>query len=410
MVGPLSGIRVLDLTRVLAGPWATQMLGDLGADVIKIERPGTGDDARQYGPAWLTDEEGKSTSDSSFFVSANRNKRSLTVDLQTPDGREIIRRLAARSDILMENFLPGAMARLGLDHASLRAINPRLIYCSLSGYGQTGPYSARPGYDAVFQAQSGLMSVTGLPDGVPGGGPMRIGPSLVDVATGQNAAIAMIAALYHRDMQSGKGQYIDVAMLDTALAMQSTAIQGFLMGGVIPERLGTAGNGGHPSRLFHCHDGDIFLSAGNSGQYQALCHVLGLPDLATDPRFATAALRFRNRHAWDEIAEPVIYRRDRGELQDRLIEAKIPCSVINRYDDVFEDEHVKHRGLKIEMPHPSASDAKVSMVANPIRLSESPVEYQAHPPMLGEHSEEILRDIGGFDDEEIARFRAERII
>ena len=409
-MGPLSGKRVLDLTRVLAGPWATQMLGDLGADVIKIERPGTGDDARHYGPAWLSDDAGKPTPDSSFYISANRNKRSLTVDLQSADGQEIIRRLAACSDILKENFLPGAMARIGLDHDSLRAINPRLIYCSLTGYGQSGPYSARPGYDAVFQAQSGLMSVTGLPDDAPGGGPVRIGPSLVDVSTGANAAIAMIAALYHRDLQSGEGQHIDVAMLDTALAMQSTAIQGFLTGGIIPERLGTAGNGGHPSRLFHCHDGDIFLSAGNSAQYKALCQILGLPELATDPRFATAALRFKNRQMWDEIAEPVVHRRDRNELQERLIEAKIPCSVINRYDDVFADEHVKQRGLQIEMPHPAAAGAAVSMVANPIRLSGSPVEYQRHPPMLGEHSEEILRDLCGFDDEEIALLRGQRVI
>jgi crotonobetainyl-CoA:carnitine CoA-transferase CaiB-like acyl-CoA transferase len=409
-VGALAGIRVLDLSRVLAAPWATQMLADLGADVIKVERPGVGDDARIYGPAWLPDENGKPSRESSFFVGANRNKRSIAVDFSKPEGREIIVEIAKRSDVLMENFIAGAMARVGLDYETLRAINPRLVYCSLTGYGQSGPYSSRPGYDAVFQAQSGLMSVTGIADGEPGGGPMRIGPSLVDITTGYNAAIGILAALLHRDRISGEGQHIDIALLDTAVAMQSHMVQGYLVDGVVPERKGTVGNGGHPSKVFSCRDGTIYISAGNQKQHQALCDVLGISEIAREPRFATSPLRFDNRHEWDAIAEPKMMERDKFELQAALVAAKVPCSVINDYDVLFDDPHVRHRGIEIEMDHPITPTTKVRMVANPIKLSESPVRYDRPPPMIGQHTEEVLAELGGFDAARLAALREQGVI
>ena len=407
--GALRGIRVLDLSRVLAAPWTTQILGDLGADIIKVERPGTGDDSRIYGPAWLRDADGGVSKESSFYICANRNKRSITVDFSREEGQAIVRQLAAEVDVLVENFIAGTLARYGLDYASLRTINPRLIYCSVTGYGQSGIYSQRRGYDAVFQAQSGLMSVTGHADGVPGGGPMRVGPSLVDVSTGYNAAIGILAALSQRDRISGEGQHIDVALMDVGVAMQSHSIQGYLLNGEVPARRGTVGNGGHPARVFTCADGDIYISAGTTKQHEALCGILGLPQLAADPRFATSPLRFANRGEWDALVDPVIAGLNRMELENALIGAGVPCSRINDYDDLFEDPYAEERGLTVEVENPHAPDQPVRIVANPIRMSDSASHYD-RPPLLGEHTAQILADVIGLGADQIERLREQGII
>lgn len=408
-MGALNGIRVLDLSRVLAAPLATQILGDLGADILKVERPHDGDDSRIYGPAWLSDADGRTTQESSFYICTNRNKRSITIDFSKPEGREIIRKLAGKADVLVENFVAGTLARAGLDYESLREINPRLIYCSVTGYGQTGRHASRRGYDAVFQAQSGLMSVTGHADGEPGGGPMRTGPSLVDVMTGHNAAIGILAALSYRDRVSGKGQHIDIALLDVGVAMQSHSIQGYLLDGEVPQRRGTVGNGGHPARVFTCADGDIYISAGTTKQHEALCEVLGLPELTKDPRYATSPLRFANRREWDAVVDPVIARCKKRALEASLMEAGVPSSLINNYDELFEDPHVDERGLTVDVENPHKPDETIRVVANPIRMSESATLY-GRPPKLGEHTAEILTEVAGLSEDEIDDLRHRGVI
>ena len=408
-MGPLAGIRVLDLSRVLAAPWASQMLGDLGAEVIKVEMPGAGDDSRIYGPAWLPQADGKPGNNSSFFICANRNKRSITVDFSKEEGKEIIRDLARKCDVLLENFIAGAMLRAGLDYASMRKINPRIVYCSITGYGQDGPYASRPGYDAIFQAQSGLMSVTGIPDGEPGGGPMRLGPSLVDVSTGYNAVIAILSALLERN-RSGRGQHIDVALFDVAIAIQSHLVQSYLMDGKLPGRRGTLGNGGQPARVFNCKDGEVFISAGTKRQHDSLCEVLGVMELTKDPRFATSPLRLDNREAWSAVVDPIVATWPKLKLYEALVAAKVPCSVINDYDEVFGDAHVRQRGLKINVAHPQAGERGIDMVANPLRFSETPIETYATPPALGQHTEEILTELAGYSAEKIARLRQQGVI
>jgi len=402
--GALVGLRVVDLSRILAAPFATQMLGDLGADVIKVERPGAGDEARLYGPDYIVDTDGRSTRESSFYVSANRNKRSITVELSTPEGRDIVCRLVERADVLVENFLPGTTARFGLDYQALRAINPRLIYCSVTGYGQEGPYRDRPGFDAVFQAQGGLMAVTGLADELPGGGPMKVGPSIVDVVTGHNVAAAIMGALLYRERVSGRGQHIDIALLDVAVAMQAHMAQNYLLSGKQPQRQGTSGNGGHPARVFRCSDGDIYISAGTQRHYIGLCEVLGRPDLVNDPDFLDTAARWRNRERWNAIAEPVISAWKVAVLAEALVAAKVPCSRINDYRGLFEDLHARVRGLAVDVEHPLSSDGRVQLVASPLRLSETPVQYR-RPPMMGEQTEEVLREELGMDAADIARLR-----
>jgi crotonobetainyl-CoA:carnitine CoA-transferase CaiB-like acyl-CoA transferase len=400
----LDGVRILDLSRILAAPWAAPVLGDLGADVIKVERPGTGDDARLFGPAWLTDAEGNRTEESSFFISANRNKRSITVDFAKPEGQEIIRALAERSDVLIENYLPGALGRVGLDYEHLHAVNPRLIYCSVTGYGQTGSYSGRPGYDAIFQAQGGLMSVTGLPDDEPGGGPIRVGPSLVDVCAGYNAAIAILAALRDRDGRSGLGQKIDIALMDVSVAMQCHAMQGYLLDGIVPERKGNLGNGGHPANVFRCADGDIYFVAGTDRHHRDLCRILGLPDMANDPRFLNGPLRFINRQAWDLEAVPLITQWTRTDLECALLAAGIPCSPVNNYADTMGGDYTRERGLTVTVENPLDSTECIEVVASPLRMSANPVRY-ARPPRLGEHTNQVLRDELGCSDEKIAQLR-----
>lgn len=404
--GALAGIRVLDFGRVLAAPLAAQILGDLGAEVIKVERPGIGDEARVYGPGFISDAAGGKTRESGFYVAANRNKRSILIDLSTPSGRDVARRLALTSDVLIENFLPGTMKRFGLDYASLRTDNPRLVYCSVTGYGQTGPYSDRPGYDAVFQAQSGFMAVTGIPDGEPGGGPMRSGPSIMDATAGTNAAVAIMAALLERERLSGKGQHIDIALLDSAVAIQSHAVQNYLLTGVQPERSATAGNGGHPARVFATRNGDIYISAGNQKMYERLCILLDRPDLIDDPRFIDNPARFRNRRLWDAIIEPVIAKRDRHELLDRAVAAGIPATLVNTYPDLFSDEHSLHRGLIYQANHPLAEEA-VTMISSPFRLERTPPTHRFHPPLQGEHTREVLASLLDMSDAELINFEQE---
>ncbi len=408
--GALTGIRVLDLGRVLAAPWATQLLADMGAEVIKIERPGTGDMARGYGTAFVKDAEGNRTRESSFWVCANRNKKSLTVDLSQPDGQALIRRLAAQCDVLVENFIPGTTRRMGIDHDTIRKINPRLVYCSLTGYGQDGPYAERGGYDAVFQAQSGLMHVTGIPDGEPGGGPMKTGPSLMDVMAGMNAAVGILGALMHRDRISGEGQFLDVAMMDTTIACQSHAVAEYLMSGEVPIRRGTAGNGGGPAEVFACADRLIYISAGADYNYVDLCKVLGVPEMATDPRFLTLRDRWINRvELTAGLSERIVTWKGK-DLLAALVEAKVPCSLVNDYDDVFADPQVVHRGVKIDIEHPLSATGTVPGVAFPVRMSATPVETYAHPPLLGEHSDNVLRDILGMNDAEIAELRRAKVV
>ena len=401
-------VRVLDLSRVLAGPWASQMLADMGAEVIKIERPGKGDDSRTFGPTFVKDKDGRDTRESAMYVSANRNKKSITVNIAKPEGQQLIRDLAAQSDVLLENYKVGDLARYGLDYASIRAVNPRIIYCSVTGFGQTGPYSHRLGYDSIFQAMGGLMSVNGEPDGVPGGGPMKVGPSITDVITGLYASNAIIGALYHRDADNGVGQYIDMALLDSVLAALSHYTADYLISGVPPFRRGTEGNGGMPSQMFHCADSPIMLVAGNDGQFKRLCEVLQHPELARDERFANNINRVKNRNEMTPILAGLMRQWKQQDLLAALDKADVPAGPIYNLQEAFNDPQVKQRGLEIEVPHPLSGSIKLS--ANPIRYSETPIDSYAAPPLLGAHTDAVLRDLLKLDETRIAGLRAEGII
>ena len=390
---PLDNVRVLDLTRVLAGPLAAQMLADLGAAVIKVERPGTGDDARVFGEPYLRDAEGRRTRENAFYLSANRNKKSITVNIADPRGADIIRDLAAKADVVMENYKVGDLKRYGLDYDAIRAINPRVIYCSVTGYGQSGPYAAKPGYDAVFQGQGGLMSVTGLPDDKPGGGPMKVGPSIVDVITGLNVANAIQAALYHRDAGGGEGQYIDIALLDCVVAALSHYAQIYLTSGEVPVRRGTQGNGGMPSTLFPCSDGAIMLTAGNDIQYNRLCDAVGRPDLATHELFHTNVARVANRDALTEAFDAIFRKDSVANWLARLDAYGIPSGPINDIAQVFADPQMQHRGMAVDTPHPLHPGLKG--IRSPLNFSATPITDYVAPPMLGEHSFEVLaRELG----------------
>jgi len=403
----LPKLLVLDLSRVLAAPYCAQILGDLGADVVKIERVGSGDDARHYGVNALPAKDGSRSFDTSFFLSANRNKKSLTLEYSKPEGRKILLDLAARADVLIENFRAGTMKRFGLDYETLRAINPGLIYCSLTGYGQDGPYADRPGYDAVFQAQSGLMNVTGQPAGTPGGEPVKIGPSVVDVMAGMNAAIAVLAALRHRDA-TGEGQWIDLALLDTAIAAASHAAMEYLISGKTLPRNGNQGNGGAPANLFQCSDKSIYLTAGNEAHYKALCSVLRLPELLTDDRFSTIRKRFENRAVLNPIIAAATQGWPAADLVKALSSAGVPAGIVNDFEGVFADEHVKYREVKIAMPHPVAGE--ISLIASPLRMSATPPRYTLPPPQLGEHTEEILLEFLKISPSEVTALRDAGII
>ncbi len=407
---PLTGIQVLDLSRILAGPLAAQTLADLGADVIKVERPGNGDEARRWGPPFLKDREGRDTRESPMYLSANRNKRSITIDIATAEGQALVRRLVMRCDVLLENFKVGDLARYGLDYASLRALNPRLVYCSVTGFGQSGPKSHLPGYDTVFQGMSGMMSVTGLPDGVPGGGPMKTGPSLADFIAGQFAASGVLAALYERDGRhgTGEGRHIDIALLDCTIAAQTHSVMTYLAAGVVPPRRGTEGNGGLPSQAFECADGGVVVICGSELQYRAFCRVLRHPELADDPRFVTNTQRLAHRRELAEVFNGLTRQWPARELLAVLEAAGIPSGPINHYPEVFADAQVVHRGVAQRVPHPTAGE--VTLCASPIRFTGEPPPMPTAPPTMGQHTDEILRDVLGLDEAAIGALREQGIV
>jgi len=403
MAGPLTGIRVLDLSRVLAGPWAGQNLADLGAEVIKIERPKVGDDSRAFGPPWVKDAQGRDTKDSAYFTSANRGKKSVTVNLQQPEGQALVRELAAKSDVLLENYKFGDLARYGLGYEELQKINPRLIYCSVTGFGQTGPYKERPGYDFMIQGMGGMMSVTGEPDGAPGGGPQRAGVPIADIITGMYASIAICAALAHR-AQSGAGQHLDLALLDSQIALLAYQNTNYFATGKPPRRIGNLHPNIVPYQLFRAADGEVILACGNDNLYRKFCEAAGCPELAADPRFATNGKRVEHRDELARLLGAIFARRTKKEWVELLDAAGVPNGPINDIAQVFAEPQVKARGVRIEVEHRVAG--RLPMVASPMRFSGTPLEHKTPPPLLGEHTEEILRQLLGKSVDEIARLRA----
>ncbi len=389
--GPLSHVRVLDLSRILAAPWAGQILADLGAEVIKVERPGAGDDTRAWGPPFLQDAEGKPTREAGYYLAVNRGKRSITVSLEKPEGQEIVRRLAAKADIVLENYKCGTLARYGLDEASLRKINPRLIYCSVTGFGQTGPRKDQVAYDFLIQAMGGLMSVTGERDGRPGGGPQKVGVPIVDLMTGMYTAVAVLAALARRN-ECGRGDTIDIGMLDVQVSTLANQAMNYLVSGKVPQRNGNAHPNIQPQDVYRCSDGDVILVVGNDGQFAKLCETLGHAEWAQDERFAVNAQRVRNIETLSVMLQAEFGRRTRAELIDALDAAGVPCGPINSVAVVFEDPQVKARGMLRHVPHPSGVD--VPQVASPMRFAEAELPLREAPPLLGQHSADILAEIG----------------
>lgn len=387
----LSNIKVLDLSRILAGPWASQILADLGADVIKVERPGAGDDTRSWGPPFLKDQAGQDTRDGAYFIATNRGKRSITLDLQTPEGQEIVKDLCRDVDVVLENYKVGTLARLGLDYASLSRVNPRLVYCSVTGFGQTGPRAAEPAYDFLIQAMGGLMSVTGERDDRPGGGPQKVGVPIVDLSTGVYAALGIVAALLRRT-QTGQGEYVDVAMLDVQVGLLANQAMNFLLGNRVPKRTGTAHPNIQPQRTFHCADGDIVIVAGNDAQFAALCQVIGQPALAGDERYATNGQRVRNQASLDPILDAAFASQPRAHWLEKLKQAGVPAGSINSVPEVFEDPQVAHRAMLRRLPHPVAGS--VPQVMNPLRFGGAALRVDRAPPLLGEHTDEILAELG----------------
>lgn len=403
----LSNVRVLDLSRILAGPWATQILADLGAEVLKVERPGSGDDTRSWGPPFVKDEEGRSTGTAAYFCSTNRGKRSVAVDFTTPEGRDVLHRLVARSDVLVENFKVGGLAKYGLDYETLRRVNPRLVYCSVTGFGQDGPYRERAGYDFMIQAMGGLMSVTGEDDSLPGGGPVKVGVALADVMTGLYATIAILAALAARE-RTGEGQHVDLALLDVQVATLANQAANYLIGGVVPGRMGNAHPNVVPYQRLTTSDGYFVLAVGNDAQYVRFCEAAGAPELARDERYRTNADRVAHREELMERIAEIVARRSTAWWLETLEKASVPCGPINDVAQVFDDPQVRHRGLRLELPHPEAG--RVPLVASPIRLSQTPVRYGPAPPRLGEHTLEVLGELGGLEAPELERLRASGVI
>ncbi len=394
--GALHGVQVLDLSRVLAGPWCTQTLADLGAEVIKIERPPSagqpgGDDTRGWGPPFLKDRDGRDTPDAAYFLGTNRNKRSVAVDIAQAEGQSLILQLAARSDVVIENFKVGDMARYGLDAASLRRLHPRLVYCSITGFGQTGPYRDRAGYDYAVQGMGGLMSITGERDDRPGGGPQKVGVAVADLFTGMYATVAILAALRHRDA-TGEGQVIDMALLDTQVAMLANLGANYLLTRQAPQRAGNAHQNIVPYQVFEVADGHLILAVGNDGQFARFCAVAGCADLPQDPRFASNANRVRHRDALVPLLAERMKKRTRSDWLSALEAAKVPCGPINDLDDVFADPQVRARGMSVRVPHPHTDT--LQLVASPMKLSATPVQLRRAPPLLGQHTDEVLAELG----------------
>ena len=404
--GTLSHLRVLDLSRVLAGPWASQLLADLGADVIKVERPGTGDDTRSWGPPFLHDADGHETDESAYFLSTNRNKRSVTVDLTRPEGQAIIRELAAQSDVVIENFKHNGLVPYGLDYASLREIKPDIVYCSITGFGQTGPYADRAGYDFLIQAMGGLMSVTGRADHEAGAGPMKVGVALTDVLTGLYASNAILAALAHRD-RTGVGQHIDLALFDVQVATLVNQASNYLVGGQAPVRLGNSHPNIVPYQDFPTIDGDMIIAVGNDAQFRRLCAVVGQSTWADDPRFATNRDRVRHRDVLVALLSDVTRSRTTQHWVAAFEAVGVPCGPVNDLAAVFADPQAIARGLRVDLPHPAGA---APGVASPIRLSESPVQYRRAPPTLGQHTGEVLQDVLGYDAARIAALAQDKVL
>ncbi len=404
---PLSHIRVLDLTRILAGPWAAQTLADLGAEVIKIERPKTGDDTRSWGPPWLKDADGADTREAAYFLSVNRGKRSVTVDLSQSAGQQLVRDLAAKCDVLIENYKVGDLARYGLAYDDVRQVNPGIVYCSVTGFGQDGPYAQRPGYDFVFQGMCGLMSITGERDEQPGGGPQKVGIAVTDVLTGMYASLAITAAIAHRQL-TGAGQYIDLALLDTLVAFNANSILNYWCSGEIPQRFGNAHANIVPYEAFASADGHIILAVGNDSQFASFCRVAGRPELAEDPRFKTNPERVRHRPVLVPIVQEIVKRRTGKDWIDSLEAASVPCGPINNMKEVFENPQVRHRALRVEMPH--TAGVPCPTVASPMRFSATPVAYDVPPPRLGEHTREVLGSVLGLSAAEIDRLAGSGVI
>ncbi|AXE97905.1 CaiB/BaiF CoA transferase family protein [Paraburkholderia hospita] len=406
-MGALSHIRVLDLTRVLAGPWCAQTLADFGADVIKVERPGAGDDTRHWGPPYLKTPEGADTREAAYYLAANRNKRSVTVDIATPEGQQIVRELAAQSDVVLENYKVGQLKKYGLDYESLKAVKADIVYCSVTGFGQTGPYAQRAGYDFIVQGIGGFMSITGERDGQPGGGPQKAGVAIADLMTGMYSSVAVLTALAHRD-RTGEGQYIDMALLDVQVAMLANMNSNFLASGKPPARWGNAHPNIVPYQTFQTSDSWIIVAVGNDGQFRKFVEAGKRADLADDDRFATNPERVRNRETLVPILAEMVRTRSKHEWIDALEAAGVPCGPINDLEEVFENEQVVARGMEVQLPHPSGGTVK--LVRNPIRMSATPPEAQAHPPTLGEHTEAVLRDVLGYDDARIDALRGRSVI
>ena len=395
---PLTGIRVLDLTRVLAGPWCTQNLADLGAEVIKIERPGAGDDTRAWGPPYLKDADGRDTTEAAYYLSANRNKLSVALDIATPRGAELVRQLAAQSDILVENFKVGGLRKYGLDYESLSQVNPRLIYCSVTGFGQTGPYASRPGYDFMIQGMGGLMSITGERDDLPGGGPQKAGVAVADLMTGMYSTVGILAALHER-ANSGLGQHIDMALLDCQVAMLANQNLNYMTSGKAPRRAGNAHQNLVPYQVFAASDGHLIVAVGNDSQFRNYCRVIGMPELASDPRFATNPQRVQNREALVPVLTARMAEGARDMWLAELEAAGVPAGPINTLDQVYEDPQVLARGMRRDLPHPAAGS--VPIAASPLKLSGSPVQYRHAPPLLGQHTRQVLAERLGLSDADI---------
>ena len=405
----LDGIKVLDLSRVLAGPWCTQILADLGADVVKIERPGVGDDTRSWGPPFLKDAGGQDTTQSTYFTACNRNKRSMTVDMASAEGQQILRRMAAEADVVVENFKTGGLAQYGLDYAGLRALNPRLVYCSVTGFGHDGPYAERAGYDLMIQAMSGMMSITGRPDAEPGGGPLRVGVALIDLFTGCYASTAILAALRAREA-SGEGQHIDMALLDVSMAILANQATAFLNTGKPPQRQGNTHPSLAPYQDIATRDGSMLLAIGNNGQFARFCEAAGHAEWAADERFASNTLRVKHRAELIALMEAVTRTRTTAEWVTLLEDKAVPCGPINDIGQAFGDAQVQARGLAVTLPRDAGDGIEaITGVASPLRLTATPPVLRRAPPALGQHTDEVLAELG-FSADEVARLKAESVV
>ncbi len=405
MTGSLDGVRIFDMTRILAGPTCSQVLGDLGADVIKVEKPGAGDDTRRWGPPYLRDSAGNDTTEAAYFLAANRNKRSLTLDVAKPQGQVIARRLIARCDVLVENFKTGNLTRYGLGYEDLREEFPALVYCSVTGFGQTGPYAPRPGYDFLAQAMGGIMSLTGEPEG----GPAKVGIGIADMMCGMYSSVSILAALRYRDA-TGQGQHIDMALLDTQVAWLNYEAENFLVSGKRPTRVGNAHPNIVPYDVCPASDGHVIVAAGNDRQFRTFCEFAEAPELADNPDFESNDKRIRNRDQLMPRIKEITAKKPMQYWIDGLIEAGVPCCPVNTVDRVFEDPQVKARNMRIELDHPAEENLKVPLVASPIKMSATPPSHRRPPPMLGQHTEEVLRELLELADGEIAELRSAEVI